>query len=91
MLVAERAGVRYFDDSKATNPHAALASLQAYDRVVWIAGGQLKGASVDDLVRRVGDRLAGAVLLGVDAPIIAGRTFPTRAGCPGSARARQGR
>ena len=54
VLVAERAGVRYFDDSKATNPHAALASLQAYPRVVWIAGGQLKGASVDDLVRRVG-------------------------------------
>ena len=70
VLVAERSGVRYFDDSKATNPHAALASLQAFDRVVWIAGGQLKGASVDDLVRRVGDRLAGAVLLGVDAPII---------------------
>ena len=70
VLVAQRSGVRYFDDSKATNPHAALASLQAFDRVVWIAGGQLKGASVDDLVRRVGDRLAGAVLLGVDAPII---------------------
>ncbi|MET0864845.1 MAG: UDP-N-acetylmuramoyl-L-alanine--D-glutamate ligase [Nakamurella sp.] len=71
VLVAELAGVRYFDDSKATNPHAALASLQAYDRVVWVAGGQLKGATVDDLVRRVSDRLAGAVLLGVDAPIIA--------------------
>jgi len=70
VLVAERAGVQYFDDSKATNPHAALASLQAYPRVVWVAGGQLKGASVDDLVRRVHDRLAGVVLLGVDAPII---------------------
>jgi UDP-N-acetylmuramoylalanine--D-glutamate ligase len=70
VLVAERSGVRYFDDSKATNPHAALASLQAFERVVWIAGGQLKGASVDNLVRRVGDRLSGAVLLGVDAPII---------------------
>ena len=42
---------RYVDDSKATNPHAAQASLQAYPRVVWIAGGQLKGASVDELVR----------------------------------------
>ena len=70
VLVAQRSGVRYFDDSKATNPHAALASLQAFDRVVWIAGGQLKGASVDELMRRVGDRLVGAVLLGVDAPII---------------------
>ena len=40
---------------------------------------------------RVGDRLAGVVLLGVDAPIIARRTFPTRAGCPCSACAGQGR
>ncbi len=70
VLVVERAGVRYVDDSKATNPHAALASLLAYPRVVWIAGGQLKGAAVDDLVVAVADRLAGVVLLGVDAPLI---------------------
>jgi UDP-N-acetylmuramoylalanine--D-glutamate ligase len=60
------AGVAYVDDSKATNPHAALASLTAYPRVVWVAGGQLKGVDVDDLVKAVVDRLAGAVLLGVD-------------------------
>jgi len=30
------------DDSKATNPHAASASLTSYDPIVWIAGGQLK-------------------------------------------------
>ncbi len=71
VLVAEHNGVAYYDDSKATNPHAALASLQAYPRVVWVAGGQLKGAAVDDLVRRISGRLAGVVLLGVDAPIIA--------------------
>ncbi|MFN8199819.1 MAG: UDP-N-acetylmuramoyl-L-alanine--D-glutamate ligase [Nakamurella multipartita] len=70
VLVAQRAGVRYVDDSKATNPHAALASLLAYPRVVWIAGGQLKGAQVDELVLAVRDRLAGVVLLGVDAPVI---------------------
>jgi len=62
--------VLFVDDSKATNPHAALASLLAYPRVVWVAGGQLKGAAVDDLVTRVADRLAGVVLLGVDAPMI---------------------
>ena len=70
VLVAQRAGVRYVDDSKATNPHAALASLQAYPRVVWVAGGQLKGAAVDELVCAVADRLVGAVLLGADAPMI---------------------
>ncbi|GAA1792279.1 UDP-N-acetylmuramoyl-L-alanine--D-glutamate ligase [Planosporangium flavigriseum] len=64
--VATVAHVAYVDDSKATNPHAALASLTAYPRVVWIAGGQLKGVDISDLVRSVADRLAGAVVLGVD-------------------------
>lgn len=64
--VAVVADVTYVDDSKATNPHAALASLSAYPRVVWIAGGQLKGVDVTELVAAVASRLAGAVLLGVD-------------------------
>jgi UDP-N-acetylmuramoylalanine--D-glutamate ligase len=64
-------GVTWIDDSKATNPPAALASLEAYDPVVWIAGGLAKGASFDELVRRVRDRLRGVVLLGADAPVIA--------------------
>lgn len=58
--------VAYVDDSKATNPHAAHASITAYPRVVWVAGGLLKGASVDDLVVEVADRLVGAVLIGRD-------------------------
>ena len=65
-LVATVDGVAYVDDSKATNPHAASASLPAYPRIVWIAGGQLKGVDLDDLVAAVADRLTGAVLLGVD-------------------------
>jgi UDP-N-acetylmuramoylalanine--D-glutamate ligase len=65
-LVAEADGVRWIDDSKATNPHAAAASLAGYDRVVWIAGGLLKGADVDDLVRTAAPHLAAAVLLGTD-------------------------
>ena len=59
-------GVTFVDDSKATNPHAAQASIAAYPRVVWMAGGLLKGASVDDLVAAVADRLVGAVLIGRD-------------------------
>ena len=42
-LVAAREGVAWVDDSKATNPHAALASLLAYDPVVWVAGGSRRG------------------------------------------------
>jgi UDP-N-acetylmuramoylalanine--D-glutamate ligase len=64
--VHARAGVIFVDDSKATNPHAAFASLTAYPRVVWIAGGQLKGVAVDELVATVADRLSAAVLLGQD-------------------------
>ncbi|MBU3749491.1 MAG: UDP-N-acetylmuramoyl-L-alanine--D-glutamate ligase [Mycobacterium sp.] len=59
-------GVRYVDDSKATNPHAAEASILAFERVVWVAGGMLKGASVEQAVARVADRLAGVVLIGRD-------------------------
>jgi UDP-N-acetylmuramoylalanine--D-glutamate ligase len=58
--------VDYVDDSKATNPHAASASLLSYQSIVWIAGGQLKGAPVEDLVASVAKRLAAVVLLGQD-------------------------
>ncbi|MEU7854793.1 UDP-N-acetylmuramoyl-L-alanine--D-glutamate ligase [Nonomuraea sp. NPDC049141] len=72
MAHVERVGeVDYVDDSKATNPHAAAAALSSYPSIVWIAGGQLKGADVDDLVRRAAPRLRGAVLLGVDRARIA--------------------
>lgn len=69
--VAEVDGVRFVDDSKATNPHAAAASLSAFDSVVWIAGGQAKGTTFDDLIQRFGSRLRGAALLGVDRQVIA--------------------
>ena len=70
-VVATIEGVTYVDDSKATNPHAARASLQAYDPVVWVAGGLAKGAAFDDLVQSVGRRLRGVVLLGQDRDVIA--------------------
>jgi UDP-N-acetylmuramoylalanine--D-glutamate ligase len=70
-FVASVGGVDWVDDSKATNPHAAAASLLSYPRIVWVAGGQLKGVDVDDLVRLAAPRLAGAVLLGVDRAEIA--------------------
>ncbi len=70
-VVAEIDGVTYVDDSKATNPHAAHASIAAYPRVVWIAGGLLKGASVDELVAEVSHRLVGAVLIGRDRTVVA--------------------
>ncbi|MFE4534039.1 UDP-N-acetylmuramoyl-L-alanine--D-glutamate ligase [Streptomyces scopuliridis] len=68
--VAEIAGVTYIDDSKATNTHAAEASLAAYDPIVWIAGGLAKGATFDELVGASAKRLRGAVLIGKDRALI---------------------
>lgn len=65
-VVAVADGITYVDDSKATNPHAAEASVLAYPRVVWVAGGLLKGTSVDAEVARMASRLVGAVLIGRD-------------------------
>src|SRR5689334_20362268 len=65
------AGVRYVDDSKATNPHAATSSLLAYDPVVWVAGGLAKGARFDDLVASTRGRFRAVVLLGRDRDVIA--------------------
>ncbi|AVH97918.1 UDP-N-acetylmuramoylalanine--D-glutamate ligase [Streptomyces cinereoruber] len=69
-LVEEVGGVTYVDDSKATNTHAAEASLAAYDPIVWIAGGLAKGATFDELVRKSAKRLRGAVLIGADRALI---------------------
>ncbi|MCL3860123.1 UDP-N-acetylmuramoyl-L-alanine--D-glutamate ligase [Actinotalea sp. K2] len=62
-------GVAYVDDSKATNAHAAAASLKAFEdgSVVWIAGGLAKGARFDELVVDCVDRLRAVVVIGVDA------------------------
>ncbi|MQA60782.1 MAG: UDP-N-acetylmuramoyl-L-alanine--D-glutamate ligase [Actinophytocola sp.] len=68
--VADVAGVRYINDSKATNPHAAAGSLTAHEHVVWLAGGQLKGAEVEGLVQAVAGRLRGVVLFGADSDVI---------------------
>ncbi|MGW3951545.1 UDP-N-acetylmuramoyl-L-alanine--D-glutamate ligase [Streptomyces sp. NPDC004752] len=64
--VADVDGVAYVDDSKATNTHAAEASLAAYESVVWIAGGLAKGAAFDELVAGAAARLRGVVLIGAD-------------------------
>ncbi|MER8087072.1 UDP-N-acetylmuramoyl-L-alanine--D-glutamate ligase [Streptomyces sp. NPDC058316] len=68
--VADVDGVAYIDDSKATNTHAAVASLAAYDPIVWIAGGLAKGAAFDELVTGAAGRLRGVVLIGRDRALI---------------------
>ncbi|MFB8398280.1 UDP-N-acetylmuramoyl-L-alanine--D-glutamate ligase [Streptomyces yangpuensis] len=69
--VDEVGSVVYVDDSKATNTHAAEASLASFDKVVWIAGGLAKGATFDELVQKSAARMRGAVLIGADRALIA--------------------
>jgi UDP-N-acetylmuramoylalanine--D-glutamate ligase len=64
--VARHNGVLWVNDSKATNPHAASASLATFSNVVWIAGGLSKGVTYDDLIRENVQRLKAVVLIGSD-------------------------
>jgi len=65
-VVAVSEGIVWIDDSKATNAHAADASLRASQSVVWIAGGLLKGVDPAPLVERHAARLRAAVVIGLD-------------------------
>lgn len=70
-LVAEAGGVAWYNDSKATNPHAAAASLASFDSVVWMVGGLLKGVDLAPLIERFAEKLRAVVVIGVDqAPVV---------------------
>jgi UDP-N-acetylmuramoylalanine--D-glutamate ligase len=69
-VVAETGGVRFVDDSKATNPHAALASIRAHQRVVLIAGGLSKGVDLSPLASEA-SRLEAVVAIGEAAKDVA--------------------
>lgn len=69
--VAEIRGVTWINDSKATNIGACVAALQGYVRkVILIAGGQAKGADMNELVPAIIEKAKGVVLMGKDAPLI---------------------
>src|SRR5690606_9151377 len=62
-------GVDYVDDSKATNPHAALAAVAAYPSVVLIAGGLAKGLDLAPLARA--ENVKAVVAIGTAGPLLA--------------------
>ena len=70
-LVLSKNEINWIDDSKATNPHAAEASLLSYFQIIWIAGGLAKGASMDELVSRCAKRIKAVILIGQDRDLIA--------------------
>ncbi len=65
-LVAEHNEIRWIDDSKATNPHAAAASLNSFEKIVWLVGGLLKGVDLSDLVAKYASRISAAIVIGKD-------------------------
>ncbi len=69
-LVGEAGGVRWFDDSKATAPHATLAALRGFDSVVLIAGGRNKGLDLSELAGAT-DRIRAVVAIGEAAEDVA--------------------
>jgi UDP-N-acetylmuramoylalanine--D-glutamate ligase len=71
--VAEIDGVRYVDDSKATNPGAVIAAMRSFDRpIVLIAGGKAKGTDFAEMGKVLSSRAKAVVLIGEAADEIAG-------------------
>ena len=64
--VGHVAGRDWFNDSKATNPDAALAALSSFDHVTWICGGLRKDLSLDDLLEPVKKHVSYACVVGKD-------------------------
>jgi UDP-N-acetylmuramoylalanine--D-glutamate ligase len=69
--ILEKDGITWINDSKATNPHAAAASLLGTLSAIWIAGGLAKGAQMDAMVERCKSRIKAAILIGTDRELIA--------------------
>ena len=68
--VADAGGVAFYDDSKATTPHAALTAIRSFEHVVLVAGGRNKGL---DLTAMAGapERMRAVVAIGEAAPEVA--------------------
>ena len=71
-LVAEIDGVRYVNDSQATQPDAVIAGLESFEApLVLIAGGRDKGVDLGEMARVAVDRAAAVILIGESAPLLA--------------------
>ena len=68
--VATLGGVRFVNDSKATNIDAAGRSIESFDRVVAIIGGRYKGGAFEDLARPLATRGRGVVAIGEARPLV---------------------
>ncbi len=62
--VGETAGKAWYDDSKATNPTAAIAALRSFERVIWICGGLRKGLDLTPMIPTVRQHVSHALIIG---------------------------
>ncbi|HKA03996.1 MAG TPA: UDP-N-acetylmuramoyl-L-alanine--D-glutamate ligase [Acidimicrobiales bacterium] len=69
-LVADDGAVRFYDDSKATTPHAALTAIRSFDHVVLVAGGRNKGLDLAPMAVEP-QRVRSVVAIGEAAPDLA--------------------
>ncbi len=69
-LVASRGGVRFINDSKATNIDAAIKSIESFDKVVAIVGGKYKGGDFGDLAGPLRAHGRAVVAIGEARPLI---------------------
>ena len=74
-LAGEADGVRWYNDSKATTPHAALTAIRGFDGIVLLAGGRNKGLDLASLASEH-DRIVGVVALGEAADEVAAAFVP---------------
>jgi UDP-N-acetylmuramoylalanine--D-glutamate ligase len=81
-LVLEADGISWIDDSKATNPHAAAASLGSFESVIWLVGGLLKGVNIEPLVEKMASRLKAAIVIGVERGLVLEALAKHAAGIP---------
>jgi UDP-N-acetylmuramoylalanine--D-glutamate ligase len=84
VLVAHRGGVRFINDSKATNPHAAMAAVDDYPSVVLIAGGLAKGLDPSPVARAPGVKYV--VGIGAAGPTMVEAAGPGRGRLAGEMR-----
>ncbi len=64
-LIGSKLGIRFWDDSKATNFHATLSGLTRFEQpVIWIGGGKDKGGSIRSFAKQLVPHLKQAILIG---------------------------
>lgn len=76
-LVGERDGVAWYNDSKATTPHAAAVAVAAFDSLVLIAGGSRKGVALDAIADAGRGRIRRVIAIGAATPDVHAAFDPT--------------